>query len=51
MADVGTSVASAFDHVWDWFLGRLDGLGDEEYFRRAEPAAVVEPDRCLVRSI
>jgi DinB superfamily len=32
MADVATSVASAFDHVWDRFLGRLGGLGDEEYF-------------------
>jgi DinB superfamily len=32
MADVATSVASAFDHAWDRLLGRLDGLGDEEYF-------------------
>jgi hypothetical protein len=32
MADVATSVASAFDQAWDRFVGRLDGMGDEEYF-------------------
>jgi hypothetical protein len=31
MAGIAESVAGAFDHAWDRFLGRLDGLTDEEY--------------------
>jgi len=31
MAGIAQSVAGAFDHVWDRFLGRLGGLTDDEY--------------------
>jgi hypothetical protein len=37
MADIANSLASAFDQVWDRFLGRLDGLGDDEYFWEPVP--------------
>jgi len=37
MADIAKSVASAFDQAWDRFLGRLDGLSDEEYFWEPVP--------------
>jgi hypothetical protein len=37
MADIANSLASAFDQVWDRFLGRLDGLSDEEYLWNPVP--------------
>ena len=37
MADVASSLLSAFDQVWGRFLGRLDGLSDEEYFWNPVP--------------
>ena len=32
MADIANSLATAFDQAWGRFLGRLEGMGDEEYF-------------------
>jgi hypothetical protein len=37
MADIAHSLTSAFDGVWGRFLGRLDGLGDQEYFWEPVP--------------
>jgi DinB superfamily len=37
MADVGNSLTKAFDYAWDRFLGRLEGLGDAEYFWEPVP--------------
>jgi hypothetical protein len=31
MAGIANSLAAVFDHAWGRFLGRLDGLSDEEY--------------------
>ncbi len=31
MTGIATSVASAFDQVWDRFVGRLEGLSEHEY--------------------
>jgi len=31
MADIMDSIIRTYDHVWGRFIGRLDGLGDEEY--------------------
>jgi len=39
MAGIAESITGAFDHVWDRFLGRLDGLSDEEYLWEPVPAA------------
>jgi hypothetical protein len=37
VADIANSLTTAFDHVWGRFLGRLDGLGDEEYLWEPVP--------------
>lgn len=37
MADIAHSLTATFDQVWDRFLGRLEGLGDEEYFWEPVP--------------
>jgi hypothetical protein len=37
MADIGTSLCSAFDVVWARFVGRLDGLDDAEYLWEPVP--------------
>jgi hypothetical protein len=37
VADVGNSLTKAFDYVWGRFLGRLEGLGDAEYFWEPVP--------------
>ncbi len=37
MADIGNSLTKAFDYVWVRFLGRLEGLGDAEYFWEPVP--------------
>jgi DinB superfamily len=31
MADIGSSLRTAFDYVWDRFSDRLAGMGDDEY--------------------
>lgn len=37
MSDIRGSLVTAFDYVWGRFLGRLEGLGDEEYFWEPAP--------------
>ena len=37
MADVGGSLGTAFDYVWDRFTARLAGLTDAEYFWEPVP--------------
>ncbi len=39
MTDVGRSLVTAFDYVWDRFTGRLAGLDDAEYFWAPAPGA------------
>jgi hypothetical protein len=39
MTDVGRSVVTAYDYVWDRFVARLDGLTDEEYLWEPVPGA------------
>ncbi len=37
MSDIAQSLSYVYDFVWNRFLGRLDGLGDEEYFWEPVP--------------
>jgi hypothetical protein len=37
VADVGSSLLTAFDYVWDRFTTRLAGLTDDEYFWEPVP--------------
>jgi hypothetical protein len=39
MNDVGRSMASVHDEVWNRFTTRLDGLSDDEYFWEPAPGA------------
>jgi DinB superfamily len=45
MTAIGTSLCAAFDHVWDRFTGRLEGLTDDEYLWEPVPGCwSIRPD-------